>query len=98
MKIFWNGIKKGFFWIFASFNAKNDGGSSARKWTAFALVICIFKLHKYHVTKDNASTFLLYDLIAIALLLGIVTAQQLLSAKFGNGSDSKREDKTINQT
>jgi hypothetical protein len=70
----------------------NKEGFSARKLTAFSLMVCVAWLHYSHVTDANADTFLMYDLIAIFLLLGVITAQNIIHFKNGNPTET-----TLNQ-
>jgi hypothetical protein len=64
-------------------------GKSGRKLTAFALMLCVAWLHYKYVTNETASTFLLYDLCGIFLLLGIVTAQNIINLKNGGSDEAK---------
>lgn len=87
-------MKKIFSWFFSSFDTKTTGGLSARKATAFTLVACVIFLHWKYASNETATTFLMYDLAAIFLMLGIVTVDQLI--KFKNGS-SAIENKPTDQ-
>lgn len=69
--------------LFASFN-NLDGGFSARKLTAFALMILIAYTHYKYVDLSNAIEAILIDLAGVLLLLGIITFEQIL--KFKNGA------------
>lgn len=69
--------------LFASFN-NLDGGFSARKLTAFALMILIAYVHYKYVDLSNAIEAILIDLAGVLLLLGIITFEQIL--KFKNGA------------
>ena len=82
-------------WVFASFDAQAKGGMSGRKVTAFVLTYCVHWLHTKYATTETATTFLMYDLIGIALLLGIVTVEQLIRAK--NGSKGE-PDSSVTKT
>lgn len=73
----------GFLYTFTN----NRKGNSARKTTAFALMVCVGWIHYSYLSIETATTVLLIDLSFIALLLGIVTAQNLLELKFGKKSD-----------
>jgi len=88
-------ISQAWNWVFASFDAQSKGGMSGRKITAFVLTYCVIGLHSKHGTNENATTFLMYDLIGIALLLGIVTVEQLIRAK--NGSKGE-PDSSVTKT
>jgi hypothetical protein len=66
-----------------SFDNTNDG-FSARKLTAFTLVVCICWLHYKFVTPDNAVEYLIIDLLGVLILLGIITIEQVIKLKNGN--------------
>lgn len=69
--------------LYASF--KNEkGGFSARKLSSFALMICVYWLHYKYANPENAIDLLIADLCAIMLLLGIVTAENIIQLKNGN--------------
>jgi len=59
----------------------NKQGLSARKLSAFSLMLCVFYLHYKYVDISNAFDFLVADLCGIMLLLGIVTAQNIIELK-----------------
>ena len=61
-----------------------DSGFSARKLTAFALMVLIAYVHYKYVDLSNAIEAILIDLGGVLLLLGIVTFEQIL--KFKNGT------------
>ena len=69
--------------LFASFN-NQEGGFSARKLTAFALMVLIAYVHYKYVDLSNAIEAILIDLAGVLLLLGIITFEQIL--KFKNGA------------
>lgn len=71
-----------------SFNNEKKG-FSGRKLTAFFLVACIGYLHYKYVDPSNVTEFLLYDLIAVFLLLGVITTEQII--KFLNAKNGKDE-------
>ena len=75
----------GFLYTFTN----DKRGNSARKATAFALMVCVAWIHYKYIDKDNAINALWIDLLFIALMLGIVTAQNLIELKLG-----KNETKT----
>ncbi len=75
-------MKQVFINIYNSYFNNRDG-FSARKLTAFALTVCVFYLHYKYVDTTNAHDFLVADLCAIMLLLGIVTAQNIIELKNG---------------
>lgn len=68
----------------------NRKGNSARKTTAFALMVCVGWIHFRYLSIETATTILLIDLSFIALLLGIVTAQNLLELKFGKDKEIEK--------
>ena len=61
-----------------------DSGFSARKLTAFALMILIAYVHYKYVDLSNAIEAILIDLGGVLLLLGIVTFEQII--RFREGS------------
>ena len=61
-----------------------DSGYSARKLTAFSLMILIAYVHYKYVDLSNAIEAILIDLGGVLLLLGIITFEQIL--KFKNGT------------
>ena len=61
-----------------------DSGFSARKLTAFALMVLIAYVHYKYVDLSNAIEAVLIDLGGVLLLLGIITFEQIL--KFKNGA------------
>lgn len=74
-------------YFLSSFDNHN-AGASARKLTAFSLMICIAYLHVKEVHHDNALQFLVVDLCGILICLGIVTAEQII--KFKNGNENSK--------
>ena len=71
--------------IWASFN-NHELGASARKLTAFALMVCIAFIHYKQLNENNATEFLIIDLCGVFLALGLVTFSQLIELK--NGKDN----------
>ena len=59
----------------------NEGGLSARKLTSFALMACVAYIHLKYVNPDNAIEALIIDLTSVFLLLGIITAEQIIKFK-----------------
>ncbi len=80
------GLSKFISDIYHSF-FNNKSGMSARKLTAFSLITCVFYLHYKYVDTTNAFDFLVADLCAIMLLLGIVTAQNIIELKNGKTNE-----------
>lgn len=66
-----------------SFYNKFEEGMSARKLTAFTLMACIVYGHLRFVDVTVIVEVLIIDLSAVALLLGIVTVQNLIEFKTG---------------
>ena len=77
----------GFLYTFSN----NKKGNSARKTTAFALMLCVGWIHYKYVDKSNAINALWIDLIFVALMLGIVTAENLIELYFGK---NKKDETT----
>lgn len=66
----------------------NDkGGWSARKLTAFALMVCVAYIHYKYVDITISVEVLIVDLSAVLLCLGLVTASNIIELK--NGSKTK---------
>lgn len=71
---------------------KFDEGISARKLTAFALMICVAYCHWMFVDASVVVSVIAIDLGFVALLLGIITAANLIEIYHGKKYD-KTEDK-----
>jgi len=56
-------------------------GASARKLTAFTLMFYVGYLHIKFVDQTNSFNFLVADLISVGVMLGLVTAEQLIKFK-----------------
>ncbi len=69
--------------LLGSFDNIPKQGFSARKLTAFALMVCIAFIHFKYVDKDNAIEAMIIDLSGVLLCLGIVTAQNIIEFKQG---------------
>lgn len=78
-------------WFAASFD-NSTSGSSARKWTAFALMVCIAYIHLKFVNNANAIDALIIDLIGVGFFLGLITVSQLVELR--NGSVVKTTQET----
>ncbi len=77
----------------ALYSFTNDKkGFSARKLTAFALMLCVGYMHVRYVDKTNVIDALLIDLSAILLLLGIITVQQLIELKLGKRNETQSNE------
>jgi hypothetical protein len=67
--------------LIGSFDTVKENGFSARKLSAFALMICIAFVHFKWVNHDNVAEVLIIDLCGVLILLGLVTAQNVLDYK-----------------
>lgn len=71
--------------ILGSLNNKKDEGFSARKLTAFTIVVCIVYMHIVWGTNNNFSVeILICDIIGVAFFLGLITADQIIRFKNEN--------------
>jgi len=77
------GMKKTINWLLSSFD-NHTTGASARKLSAFALMVCVAYCHIRFVDATNVTSVLVIDLSAMLLCLGIVTAEQVIRLKNGN--------------
>lgn len=77
--------------IILSFENSKDG-FSARKLTAFILILCICYIHFKFVDLQNAVEVLIIDLCGVLIALGIVTAQNIIELK--NGSTNTKPPST----
>jgi hypothetical protein len=68
-------------------NEKN--GASARKLTAFALMILIAYSHFKYVDLSNVVEVLIIDLSGVLLCLGLVTASNIIELKNGKNNETK---------
>jgi hypothetical protein len=75
--------------ILASFE-NSPGGFSARKLTAFALILFAAYTHRTHMTDENSFAFLCVDVAGALISLGIITMQEIIKLK--NGNDIPRQD------
>lgn len=67
--------------LLGSFDNVKNSGFSARKLTAFTLMLCIAFIHFRFVDINNAIEALMIDLSGVLLCLGIVTAQNIIELK-----------------
>jgi uncharacterized membrane protein YdcZ (DUF606 family) len=67
-------------WFLASLETSTTG-SSARKWTALAGVLVSLFITAKHTTAQNVGEILVIWLTFVALLLGLVTYQQIQDAR-----------------
>jgi hypothetical protein len=65
----------------------NTDGFSARKLTAFSLMVCIAYIHLKFIDTTIAIEALIIDLCGVLVVLGIVTAEQVIKLKNGNNQD-----------
>jgi hypothetical protein len=72
--------------ILSSFDNSSEG-FSARKLTAFSLMVCIAYVHYKYVNESTAIEALITDLCGVLIALGIVTAEQIINLKNGNKSN-----------
>ena len=80
-------MKQFFSNIVTSFDNTKEGGS-ARKFTAFALIVMMVYCHVKYVDKDNVVEVLIIDLCGALLCLGLVTAQNIIELKNGNSPNT----------
>lgn len=90
-KTIWNKIK-------GSFDNVTKWAFSARKLTAFAIMLCILVGHgfyyKHCYLKEDFSLFdtiLIIDYVAVAFFLGLITVQQIVELKNGKKDENKPE-------
>jgi hypothetical protein len=77
--------------LIGSFDNKKENGFSARKLTAFALMVCIAYVHFKWVNHDNVAEVLIIDLCGVLILLGLITAEQVIKLKNGSQEPIKEE-------
>jgi len=80
-------MKQIFSKILLSFENNKDG-FSARKLTAFILVLNICYIHYKFVNSQNAVETIIVDLCGVLVSLGIITAQQVIELKNGNSPNT----------
>lgn len=81
-------MKKTWKWLIASFD-NSPSGASARKMTAFALMICIAYLHLNFVDTANAVDFMVIDMVGVGFFLGLITADQIIQLRSGSVTTQK---------
>ncbi len=75
--------------IMGSFNNNQKEGFSARKLTAFTLILCIIFMHLIWGKNNNFTVeILICDLIGVAFFLGLITVDQIIRFK----NDNKKEE------
>lgn len=75
--------------LWASFN-NHELGASARKLTAFALMILVVYIHLKYVDVSNCIDALIIDLCGVSLMLGLVTFSQLINLKNGGNDETNK--------
>jgi hypothetical protein len=75
-------VKELFDKVLRSFDA-GPGGLSARKLTSFSINVVTLYLHFRWVDHENVVEVLIIDACFVSLLLGIVTAEQIIKLKNG---------------
>ena len=78
--------------LWASFN-NYEKGASARKLTAFALMVLIAFCHYKYVYNTNVIEAIIIDLSGVLLCLGLVTASNIIELKNGSKKDESNTDK-----
>ncbi len=73
--------------LIGSFDNKKDNGFSARKLTAFSLMICIAYIHYKYVSESNAVDVLIIDLCGVSIMLGVITIQNVIELKNGGKNE-----------
>lgn len=82
--------------ILASFDNSN-AGFSARKLTAFWLVVLLTYIEGRYTNSENLVEIAIIDVCGAFLCLGIITAEQIINLRSGNTITSKQEA-TITET
>ena len=77
--------------LIGSFDNKKENGFSARKLSAFALMVCVAFVHFKWVNHDNVAEVLIIDLCGVLILLGLVTMEQVIKLKNGSQEPIKEE-------
>ncbi len=75
--------------LLASFDNENSG-YSARKLTAFWLIVLLTFIEVKFTDKSNLIEIAIIDLTGGLLCLGIITAEQII--KFKNGKDEHKQE------
>lgn len=76
--------------ILNSFN-NHEKGFSARKLSAFTLMACIVWVHYKWINHDNVAEVLIIDLCGVLILLGIITAEQIIKFKNDKPNESNKD-------
>lgn len=81
--------------LIGSFNNKNEG-FSARKLTAFILILCIVFMHiEWGLDSKFSVEILICDLIGVAFFLGLITTDQII--RFKNNTNEKEPEKNTEE-
>jgi ATP:corrinoid adenosyltransferase len=91
IKFFLGSIKKIGSGLFYSFDNKCDTGFDPRKLTAWTIVAMAGYAHLKYVDKDNIVEVLMVDFTFIALLLGIVTMEQVIKFRATKTEEKPKE-------
>ena len=84
-------MRKFFEKIERSFD-NSDLGYSARKLTAFTLVVMIVTLHVVYIQNFNIeylAEVLIIDLCGVAFFLGLITVAQIIQLRGGKNEEAK---------
>lgn len=81
IKFFIAAIQKIGSGVFYSFDNKSDTGFDPRKLTAWAIIALVTYSHINYVDQSVIVETLIVDYTFIALLLGIVTTEQIIKFK-----------------
>jgi len=86
--------------LFRSFDNVTKNALSARKLTAFSVILCVLYGHyiyyNYCILNNDFKMYdiiLIIDYCAVAFFLGLITAEQIIKLK-----NDKNEDETKNPT
>jgi hypothetical protein len=91
IKFFLGSLRKIGSAIFYSFDNKCDTGFDPRKLTAWVVMAFAGVAHFKYVDKDNIVEVLMVDFTFIALLLGIVTMEQVIKFRASKTEEKPKE-------
>jgi ATP:corrinoid adenosyltransferase len=91
IKFFLGSIKKIGAGLFYSFDNKCDTGFDPRKLTAWAIVALAGYAHVHYVDQTVIVETLIVDYLFIALLLGIVTMEQVIKFRASKTEEKPKE-------
>jgi hypothetical protein len=75
--------------LIGSFDTIKENGFSARKLSAFALMVLIAYAHYKYLDISNVVEVIIIDLCGVLILLGLVTMEQVIKLKNGNNETIK---------